>query len=68
MIYRFFESRIQKDELAELIAPRHPFRPALLRRWDCRGMCRALRDIGELSEPIADIEADGKGLPILMRP
>jgi len=67
MIYRFFESRIQKDELAELIAPRHPFRPALLRRWDCRGMCRALRDIDELSEPIADVESDGKGLPILMR-
>jgi putative hemolysin len=67
MIYRFFESKIEKDELAELVAPRHPFRPALLRRWDCAGMCRALRDLDELSEPIADVEFDGKGLPILMR-
>jgi putative hemolysin len=67
LIYRFFESRAENDELAELIAPRNPFRPALLRRWDCRGMCRALRDLDDLSEPIADVEPDGKGLPILMR-
>lgn len=67
MIYRFFESRIQEDELSKLISPRHAFRPALLRRWDCRGMCRALRDLDELSGPIADVEPDGKGLPILLR-
>jgi putative hemolysin len=67
LIYYFFESRIAKDELSELVAPRHPFRPALLRRLDCTGMCRALRDLDELSEPIADVEPDGKGLPILMR-
>ena len=30
-------------------------------------MCRALRDLDELSQPITDIEADGKGLPILLR-
>ena len=28
---------------------------------------RALRDLDELSEPITDVEADGKGLPILLR-
>jgi hypothetical protein len=26
-----------------------------------------LRDLDELAEPISDIEADGKGLPILLR-
>jgi putative hemolysin len=67
MIYRFFEARIQDDELAGLIEPRHPFRPALLRRWDCRGMSRALRDLEDLSQPITDVEPDGKGLPILLR-
>ena len=67
MIYRFFESRMQEDELAGLVEPRRPFRPDPLRRWDCRSMCRALRDLDELSEPITDVEADGKGLPILLR-
>ena len=67
MIYRFFESRIQDDGLAGLIEPRHPFRPGILRRWDCRSMCRALRDLDELSDPVTDVESDGKGLPILLR-
>jgi putative hemolysin len=67
MIFRFFEAHIQEDELAGLIEPRRPFRPAWLRPWDCRVMCHALRDLEELSEPITDVEADGKGLPILLR-
>lgn len=67
IIYRFFESRMQDDSLAGLVEPRRPFRVSLLHRWDCRVMCRALRDLDELSEPITDVEADGKGLPILLR-
>jgi putative hemolysin len=67
MIYQFFEGRMHEDELAQWIEPRKPFRPAWLRRWDCRSMCRALRDLDELSQPIADVESDGKGLPVLLR-
>jgi putative hemolysin len=67
MIYRFFEARMQEDELAGLIEPRRPFRPAGLRPWDCHAMCHALRDLEELSQPITDVEIDGKGLPILLR-
>jgi len=67
MIYRFFEARMQDDELTGLIEPRRPFRPAGLRPWDCRAMCHALRDLDELSQPITDVETDGKGLPILLR-
>jgi len=67
MIYRFFESRMQDEGLADLIEPRRRFRPGLLQRWDCRAMCHALHDLDELSEPITDVEADGKGLPVLLR-
>ena len=67
MIYRFFEARMQEDELAGLIEPRQPFRPAWLRAWDCRAMCHVFRDLEELSQPITDVESDGKGLPILLR-
>ena len=35
MMYRFFEARMQEDELAGLIMPRRPFRPGGLRKWDC---------------------------------
>ncbi|HTW58552.1 MAG TPA: GNAT family N-acyltransferase [Terriglobales bacterium] len=71
MIYRFFEERMKGsfpgDDLSELIAPRRPFRLATLGRRDYRGMGHALRDLDELSQPIADVECDGKGLPILLR-
>jgi putative hemolysin len=67
MMYRFFQARMKEDELAGLIEPRRPFRPAPLHKWDCRGMSHALRDLDELSEPINDVETDGKGLPILLR-
>lgn len=67
MIYRYFESRMQNDELAGLIKPRRPFRAGLLSPWDCRSMIRAFRDLEELSQPINDVELDGKGLPILLR-
>jgi putative hemolysin len=67
IIYRFFEARVQQDELAELILPKRPFRPAGLKTWDCRAMRHALRDLEDLSDPITDVESDGKGLPILLR-
>lgn len=67
LIFSFFEERKRRDELAELVTPRRPFRPGRLRRWDCRAACKALRDLEELSQPIADVESDGKGLPILLK-
>jgi len=67
MIYRFFEIRRNGEDLAGMVEPRMPFRPGRLRRWDCRALCYALRDLDELSQPIADVESDGKGLPILIR-
>lgn len=67
MIYRFFESRIEEDDLAGFVQPRRPFRGGMLRRWDCRSVGHAFRDLEELSDPITDVEADGKGLPILLR-
>ena len=67
LICRYFEERMREDDLAGLIEPRRPFRPGPLRKWDCRGMSQALRDLDELARPINDLESDGKGLPILLR-
>jgi putative hemolysin len=67
MIYEFFKSRVESDEVARLVEPRQPFRPGFLHRWECRGMWHAIRDLDQLSHPIKDLESDGKGLPILLR-
>lgn len=67
LIHSFFEARKGSEEFAGLVTPRKPFRRGGLRQWDCRAACKALRDIDELSQPISDLEADGKGLPILLK-
>ena len=67
IIVRFFEQREDGRDFRDLIQSRTPFRAPLLRRYDCRAICRALRDVDELAEPISDVEEDGKGLPILLK-
>ena len=67
LIVRYFESRDDGREFAELVQPRTPFRTPRLRRWDCRTLCDALHNLDELGEPISDVEEDGKGVPILIR-
>ena len=67
MIVRYFEQRDDGRDFADLIHPRTPFRAPKLRRWDCRAILSALRDLDELAEPISDVEEDGKGLPILIK-
>ena len=67
LIYSFFERRMREDEITGMVTPRRPFRPGRLRRSDCRAACNALRDVDELSKPIADVEVDGKGLPVLLK-
>jgi len=67
MIVRYFQSRQDGREFADLIHPRTPFRMPKLRRWDCRAFCDILHSLDELAEPISDVEEDGKGLPILIR-
>jgi len=67
LIYWFFEARKQEDELRGLVMPRRPYRPMRTGRWYGRALGHVLRDLDELSEPIADVEIDGKGLPILLK-
>jgi putative hemolysin len=67
MIVRYFESRDDGREFADLIQPRTPFRTPKLRGWDCRALCDALHNLDQLAEPISDVEEDGKGLPVLIK-
>jgi len=67
LIVRFFRAREKDCELKKLITPRRPFRPGWIRPGDCPASCTRLRDIEELADPIADVEADGKGVPILIK-
>ena len=67
LIFRFFSSDGELEGLTNLVRPRRPFRTAWFSRYDCKVVQQALSRLGDLSEPISDLEADGKGLPILLK-
>lgn len=57
----------KEPHLARLIQPRRPYRPPHDTRWHAQVSGRFFQDVEELSAPIADLERDGKGVPILIR-
>jgi putative hemolysin len=67
LIFRFFQGKGTNDGLASLVAPRSPFRPRPILPAIGDGFCRCIRDLDHLADPIADIENDGKGIPILIK-
>jgi len=54
-------------ELAGLVAPRRRFRDRTPRNRQIKRFAAAAADIEDLSLSIADIEDDGKGVPVLIR-
>jgi len=66
LMVKFLETRRAHD-LAPLVSPRHPYRPAehVFRRTGL--VSRVPGDLDELSGLIADMESDGKGVPILVK-
>jgi len=67
LIFRFFQGRGANDTLASLVAPRRPFHPRPVLPAIGDGLCRSIRNLDHLADPIADIESDGKGIPILIK-
>ena len=54
-------------ELARLVAPRRKFRDRTARNRQIKRFAAVAADIEDLSPSIADIEDDGKGVPVLIR-
>ena len=66
LIVRYLEAQESSPELATMVRPRKPFRIGR-RGSDNESISLMLRDIEELSAITADIEPDGKGVPILLK-
>jgi putative hemolysin len=62
----FFEKRRPTGAYSP-VRPRRPLRQPLLRRWEIAALCSLLPAVDDLSAPIADLEPDGKGIPILIK-
>jgi len=67
LLFRFFRERDDHHNLARMVTPRAPFRPRWLRQGPQYAPHSKIQDLDQLTDPIADVEADGKGVPILLR-
>ncbi len=66
LLVRFFESQ-PANRLSKYVRPKRSFRlHRRIREWESVAISHLL-DLDELSESIAEIERDGKGIPILLR-
>jgi putative hemolysin len=63
LIARYFE----KQNAGKAVWARRPLRGKLVQKWETAALCSLLPDVEDLSAPIADLEPDGKGIPILVR-
>lgn len=67
LIARYFERQSGSGTWRSEVRPRRPLRGKLVSKWELSALCSLLPDIEDLSAPIADLEHDGKGIPILVR-
>lgn len=67
LIVRYFEKQSASEQWRGAVRARRPLRGNLVRKWETEALCSLLPDVEDLSAPIADLEPDGKGLPILVR-
>ena len=67
LIVAYLEERCGNGNLARFVEPRHQFRAPRLRGCDPHVLAHLLENVDELSDAVADLEPDGKGIPVLLR-
>ncbi len=69
LLFGFLRVHRQMDDLAKLIRPKNPPRFKKDRRWDSRVKGKVVRhfDEGSINDLIAELESDGKPMPVLLR-
>ena len=66
LLVDFLRANLFDVKLSRLVRPKRPFRRLKAMRWTARD-AGSLRDLEQVSELIAQIEADDKGVPVLLR-
>jgi putative hemolysin len=65
LLCQFLQSQCSSP-LAQWVRPRRPFKSRPISDWELRAI-RYVLDVEEMSSSIAEIEGDGKGIPVLIR-
>jgi len=66
LITEYLRRRKLRSDLVRFVRPRHPFRSQLARAEDIRHIAACLRDIEDLTAPLAEID-DSTDVPVLLR-
>jgi putative hemolysin len=66
LMVRYFEQHAAQPG-AGLVKARRPLRGNFVQKWELQALCSLLPDVDDLTGPIADLEPDGKGIPILVK-
>lgn len=67
LIFRFYQSEWNRQDFSRYISPRNPFRQSWIRPGSDGAASVQFRDLEQLSDPISDVEVDGKSIPILLK-
>ncbi|HEY3826294.1 MAG TPA: GNAT family N-acyltransferase [Bryobacteraceae bacterium] len=67
LIARYFEKQSTVGPWRDAVRARWPLRGTTVQKWEMGALCSLLPDVDDLSAPIADLEPDGKGIPILVK-
>ncbi len=67
LIARYFGQQGNSPEWRGAVKARRPLRGRLVHKWEMDTLATLLPGVEDLSEPIADLEPDGKGVPILVK-
>lgn len=67
LLVRFLEQNRFLPDLARLLRPRHPHRLTVPRDFDARAWSTVASDLDEVNQLVADLESDGKPMPVLLR-
>ena len=67
LIVEFMERELRHPVLSRLVTPRNPFRPDPVGGLSGGQISDSLEGIREVSARVAEAEADGKGIPILLK-
>jgi putative hemolysin len=67
LMVSFLRARCANTELSALVVPKRQFRSRRLRTCDTQLLGSLIGNIDELSDVVADLEPDGKGVPVLVR-
>lgn len=67
LMVSFLRARCANTDLGSLVEPKRQFRSRRMPTCDIQLLGSLIADVDELSDVVADLEPDGKGVPVLVR-